>query len=363
MRIRAAVIREAGGAFSFEELELDEPKAGELLVRVVASGICSTDEAARQQHAPVPLPAVLGHEGAGIVERIGANVSAFSPGDRVCFSFSSCGCCEPCQEGKPYICEESGRLNFGGVLLDGTRRLHKGDETLSAFFGQGSFATWAVVSERNAIPVDKDIPLEVAAPFGCGIQTGAGTVLNVLDGRAGEAIAVFGMGAVGMSAIMAAALAGLNPIIAVGGNAQSLALARELGATHALNRHEVDDLARAIVALTRTGAHYSIDTTGAKPLIMSALHCLRPEGSLALLAPCEELTLDVVSDLIGPTRRILGVTEGASNPPVFIPRLLRLYREGRFPVDRIISCYPFADIDRAFADSLSGKVIKAVVQM
>jgi aryl-alcohol dehydrogenase len=363
MLIKAAVIQTAGGEFSFEELELDEPKANELLVRIVASGICSTDEAARQQHVPLPLPAVLGHEGAGIVEKVGAHVSAFAPGDHVCLSFNSCGCCEPCQDGRPYICEESGRLNFGGIYLDGTRRLHKDGEDFAAFFGQGSFATWAVVSERGAVRVDDDLPLELVAPFGCGIQTGAGTVLKVLGGGVGEALAVFGMGSVGMSAIMAAALAGLSPIIAIGGNPQSLALAQELGATHTLNRHEVGDLAAVVIALTGKGAHYSIDTSGAKPLLTSALNCLRPEGTLALLAPCADFALDVAQDLIGPTRRVVGVTEGASNPQIFIPQLLRYYREGRFPVDRILSVYPFADINRAFKDSASGRAIKAVVRM
>ncbi|MDR2672291.1 MAG: NAD(P)-dependent alcohol dehydrogenase [Coriobacteriales bacterium] len=363
MRIKAAIVKEPDGAFLIEELELDKPQPGELLVRLEAVGICATDAAARAQHVPTPLPAVLGHEGAGIVEAIGAGVSGFALGDRICLTFSSCGSCEFCLDAKPWRCEQSGRLNFGGACLDGSHRLHYGDSEVSAFFGQGSFATHAVVNFLSAVRVGNDVPPEVAAPLGCGVQTGAGTILNVLKVTPGTSISVIGMGTVGMSAVMAARLAGARPIIAVGGNAKTLELAAELGATHAINRRETADIAAAIRMITDKGTHFTLDSSGNAALITAALHGLRPNGTLALVAPCEDLHLDVFSDLIDYTRRIVGVMEGASNPKLFIPLLLDYYKAGLLPLDRIITTYPFEDIEQAFVDSQEGNVIKAVLKM
>jgi aryl-alcohol dehydrogenase len=373
MRIEAAVVREAGGDFVMEELDLASPRVGELLVQVKACGICGTDEAARQQHAPVPLPAVLGHEGAGVVLEVGEGVMGFMPGDHVCFSFNSCGHCDFCAAGKPYRCEHSTELNFGGFYADGSRRLSKqseaGKEEFPAFFGQSAFARYAVVNQRGAVRISKTVPFEYAAPMGCGLQTGAGTVFNVFKPAFGESLAVFGLGAVGFAAIMAARIMGLSPIVAIGGNEHKLALARELGATHTINRRAItgEDTATALVAEIRAnsaqGVHYSIDTSGNANLLRAALSCLRPDGTLAVMAPSEPFTLDLFADLIDTTRTITGVMEGSSIPQLLIPQLLNSYQAGRFPVDRLVSTYAFSEINQAFADLTAGRVIKAVLTM
>jgi len=348
-----------------EEVELAEPRAGELLVRLKACGICGTDEATRQGHTPLQLPAVLGHEGAGIVEAVGPGVRTFEPGDHVCLTFSSCGTCEFCLQGKPYRCELSGYLNFEGRYLDDCYRLSQNGQDLPAFFGQSSFATHVVVSERGAVKIQKDIPFAVAAPMGCGVQTGAGTVCNVFAPRFGESLAVFGIGTVSMSAIMMAKVVGCEPIIAVGGTPHTLELAQELGATHTLNWREIgaENLAEAIRSLTNKGAHYSIETSSATPLMKAAIACLRFDGVVAVMAPGEPFEVNLFTDFIDATRKLVGVMEGAALPQLLIPRLLDFYAAGRFPVDKLIKTYAFTDINQAFEDSKSGKVLKAVLVM
>ena len=242
MWIRAAVTRAKGAPFEIRQVELEPCRPDEIQVKIEAAGICHTDEAAQMQQLPVPLPAVLGHEGAGVVEAVGSAVTEFKPGDHVALSYASCGSCGPCVAGRPYACENMVGLNFMGVMPDGTRRHTLDGVRLGSFFSQSSFATRAVVKARNAVKVDRDLDLGLVAPFGCGVQTGAGIVLNSLKPEFGSSIAVFGCGTVGMSAIMAARIAGCRNIVAVGGNPRSLELALEVGATHAINRRETEDI-------------------------------------------------------------------------------------------------------------------------
>ena len=264
IKIRAAVTSEKSAPFQIQEVNLDPPKGHEILVRMVASGVCHTDAAVQHQFIPVPLPAVLGHEGAGIVEEVGSEVTEFKPGDRVGVSFGFCGVCKNCRSGHPAGCLNFNKINFGGVQPDGTTRISLPDgQKLSTMFGQSSFSSHIIVNEAAAIKVDyDDIDLGLVAPIGCGIQTGAGAVLNVLRPVFGSSIAVFGCGTVGMSAIMAAAIAGCEKIIAVGGNKKSLELALELGATHKVNRKETDDIVGTIHEITGGGCDYAIDTSG-----------------------------------------------------------------------------------------------------
>ena len=248
MRIKAAVTYEKGAPFKIDEVELDEPRFGEILVKISACGICHTDEAVQNQFIPTPLPAVLGHEGAGVVEKVGPGVMEFKPGDRVGISFGFCNSCVNCRKARPFMCKSLNKINFGGIQPDGTTRLHTVDgKDLSTFFGQSSFAEYAVVNQNHAVKIEDDsIDLGLVAPMGCGIQTGAGAVLNRLRPEFGSSIAVFGCGTVGMSAIMAAKIAGCQQIIAVGGNPKSLEMAKELGATDTVNRKEVDELVTAV---------------------------------------------------------------------------------------------------------------------
>ena len=248
MRMRGAVLETKGGAFALQDSDIDEPRADEILVKIVASGICQTDAHARDQHMPVPLPAVLGHEGAGIVERVGSAVTSLAAGDHVVLSYQSCGHCRPCLSGHAPYCLRAFDANFGAARLDGTNGLHRAGSSDGQmhghFFGQSSFATYSLVTERNAVRIPNDVPLELMAPLGCGLQTGAGAILNSLQVAAGSSVAIFGTGAVGLASVMAARLAGATNIIAVDVNTQRLALATELGATHTINAREQDIASR-----------------------------------------------------------------------------------------------------------------------
>lgn len=364
MKIRAALIENPGEDFRMETLELDSPRQGEALVRIAACGVCHTDDVARNQIIPVPLPAVFGHEGCGVIQALGPGMEDFSPGDRVLFSFGYCGTCENCRSGHPYACLENRRLNFSGEHFDGGHRLHFGGRSVSAFFGQGAFAEYAVVHRNNLIPAPTDLPLELLAPLGCGIQTGAGAVLNYLKAAPGSSILITGCGAVGLSAVMAAVIAGCGEIIACDVVPERLALAKELGASHTLNSREVGDIPKAVRALTEGyGVHYAVDCTGVGACVRTSLICVRPLGTCAVVGATQELTIHVENELMGAAKTLGGVVEGCCVPQLFIPKLLDFYRQGRFPFDKLVEFYPFEEINRAFADTKAGKVVKAVLTM
>lgn len=364
MKMRAAVTRSKGDKFVIQDVMLAEPKFDEILVRIVASGICHTDLVCRDQFIPVPLPAVLGHEGAGIVEKVGSGVTEFKPGDRVGITFASCGVCPCCKKGRPFVCKSLNAINFGGIQPDGTSRLtDENGEKLSTFFGQSSFATYAVVNQRSAIKVEyDDVDLAVIAPFGCGIQTGAGAVLNRLRPTFGSTIAVYGCGTVGMSAIMAAKIAGCSKIIAVGGNPKSLELAKELGATHTVNRKECDEVA-TVKEITDGGVDYSIDTTGVGDCVRKSLAMCDFDGTCVVVGATGDLTINVQAELMGEGKSLIGVLEGDSVPKDFLPKLIEYYHEGKFPVDKLMKIYPFEQINEAIEDTHAGKCIKAVLRM
>jgi len=362
MEIKAAVVREKG-AFVIEDLELEEPRDNEVLVRMVACGVCHTDLIARDQYVPVPLPAVLGHEGAGVVERVGSRVTKVQPGDHVAMSYLSCGSCGSCEKGAPTHCDTFMPANFSGARLDGSLTLRKGqDKVHGSFFGQSSFASHSLASERNVVKVPKDLPLEIMGPLGCGIQTGAGGVMNSLKARPGSSIAVFGAGSVGISAIMAAVVSGCTKIIAVDINDDRLTLAKEFGATHAINSAKTDPVAE-VVGITGRGLDYSLDCTGVPVVLRSAFDSLATGGVCGLIgaAPAgAEVGLTMQSVLNG--RTLMGIVEGDSVCDVFIPLLIELYRQGRFPFDRMVTFYPFEEINRAAEDSEKGKTLKAVLK-
>ncbi|MDR0839585.1 MAG: NAD(P)-dependent alcohol dehydrogenase [Oscillospiraceae bacterium] len=363
MKIKAAVVTAKGAPFQLEELELDAPKTGEVLVKIAACGVCHTDEVARQQILPVPLPAVFGHEGCGVVEEIGAGVTDFKKGDRVGFSYGYCGECEACRAGHTYGCEENRRLNFSGTQFDGTLRRTLNGEPVSSFFGQGAFATHAVVHVNNLIHIPDGVPLELTAPMGCGIQTGAGAILNYLKPPRESSVLITGCGPVGLSAVMAAKIAGCETIIACDIVDSRLALARELGATHTINSKAVDSVSDEVKKLTRIGTNYAIDCTGVSACVRQSLACVRSLGTCVILGSTQELTINVENELMGTGKTLVGLVEGCSVPQVSIPKLLDYYKQGLFPFDRLITYYDFEDIERAFEDTHSGRVIKAVLTM
>jgi aryl-alcohol dehydrogenase len=361
MQIHAALTRSPAAAFSIESVELDEPRDDEILVRMVAAGICHTDLGVKAAWPTASAPLVLGHEGAGVVEAVGSAVTSVAPGDHVLLSYRSCRSCAACAAGEVAYCERFRQLNATGVRPDGSTTMRaNGGSVHGCFFGQSSFATHALAYESNSVKVDPDLDLAVAAPLGCGIQTGAGTVLNVLRPAAGTSFAVFGAGGVGLAGLMAAVHLGLAPIIAVDPVASRRVLALELGATHALDPG-AGDVVEAIREITGGGVHSGFDTTGIPAVLAGAARALGRRGTLAAVGTGEsELTLDI-KDLIRSGKTLRGVIEGDADPHRFLPQLVKLLRQGRLPVDRLIRTYPFAQINDAVADTRSGATIKPVL--
>lgn len=364
--IRAAVVRNPGGPFVLENASLSAPRRGEVLVRVVATGMCHTDMVIRDQLYPVPLPIILGHEGSGVIETVGEGVETVVPGDHVVLTFLPCGQCRACLEGAPASCENFNAHNFAGARPDGSHACATpgGEAIHDRFFGQSSFATHAIADAQNVVKVRKDAPLELLGPLGCGIQTGAGAVLNALPVKAGSSFAVFGSGAVGLSAVMAARVAGATTIIACDIVPSRLELALEIGATHVVNSREADPVA-AIHAITGGGADVALDTTGATGVIRSAIDAIRARGTCGVVGaskPGAEILVDA-NAFMQNCKRLRGIVEGDSVPQIFIPQLVDLYMQGRFPFDRLVKFYPFDQINDAAHDSEQGGTIKPIIRI
>ncbi|MCZ4604914.1 NAD(P)-dependent alcohol dehydrogenase [Streptomyces sp. Lzd4kr] len=361
---RAAVVESGGAPFTLSDVELDEPGPHEAVVRMVATGLCHTDLGVASGALPFPLPGVLGHEGAGVVEAVGAAVTGVAPGDHVVLSFTSCGGCRDCRGGHPAYCATWLPLNLiGGRRADGTGTISRAGEDLGGhFFGQSSFAERALVDERSLVKVDPEVPLASIAPLGCGVQTGVGAVWNVLKPVTGSTVVVLGAGAVGLSAVMAAALTPATDIVAVDRVAERLSLARELGATDTIDATG-SDLAAALADITGgRGADGVVETTGNVGVLRRGVDALAARGTLVVVgAPPfgTEVALDVNGLLGG--KRVVGLTLGDAETQTLIPALVRLVKEGRLPLHRLISTYPFTDIDRAVRDMSAGKAIKPVL--
>ncbi|AIF67504.1 aryl-alcohol dehydrogenase [Terribacillus saccharophilus] len=360
MEIQAMLTNEESD-FKKQTLQLDEPKADEVLVRIVASGVCHTDATVLDGSLPVPYPAVLGHEGSGIVERVGSNVTTVEPGDHVVLGFSYCGHCDNCLEGNAGGCENMMELNFAGKNKYGVSPIHKEEQEVSQFFGQSSFATYSTVDEKNVVKIDKGADLRLLGPLGCGLMTGSGTVLNSLAPEAGTSFVVFGTGAVGLSGMMAAKIAGCYPIIAVDIHDSRLELAKELGATHTINSKN-ENPAEKIKEITGKGAHYSLETTGVPEVTLSAIRCLRVKGECATVAVGKrDLTINVTNEIMTKAVTLKGVVEGDAVPQLIIPKLVKFYQNGHFPFDKLVKFYEMDDIQQAFEDSANGSTIKPIL--
>src|SRR5512143_4031932 len=312
---------------------MEGPRDEEVLVRIVASGICHTDIDFCDGWVEADHALVLGHEGAGVVERVGKSVKRFKPGDHVVLSYQSCGRCRQCRSGHPAHCQHFYEANFGFQRLDGSNALDRSG-VRGHFFGQSSFATHSLATERNLVKVSKGLPLEVLAPLGCGVQTGAGTVINSLKVSKGASLAVFGTGAVGLAAVMAARLVGACPIIGVDRKPKRLALALQLGVTHTIDNRRQDVTAR-IAHITGRGVDYVVETTASPEMHRLAIEVLNPRGIVALL------TGESGSGSLPEGRKTIGIIQGDAIPQEFIPKLIRLYQAGRFPFDRLLKFYDF----------------------
>jgi len=364
--IKAAIVRETGGAMTIEDVTIGQPADDEVLVRIVATGICHTDISVRDQLLPMPLPAVLGHEGAGVVEAVGRSVTNVVPGDHVVMSYAYCGSCDLCHSGHPAHCENVLPQCFGGSRADGSTGItdSTGTQIHDHFIAQSSFAEYAIANTRNVEKVDKDLPLELPAPLGCGLQTGAGAVLQALKVKPGSSFVAFGLGAVGLAAVMAAKIAGATKVIAVDINPERLKMAAELGATHTINGKETDAVAK-IGEITGKGADFALEATGVPAVLRQAMDGLGIFGTCGIVgAPAlgTEVAVDVMGVMI-PGKMIKGIVQGDAVSSTFIPTLIEFYRQGRFPFDRLIKHYDFADINQAIEDSESGKTIKPVLRI
>jgi aryl-alcohol dehydrogenase len=366
MKTPAAIVLAPKAPFSFVDIDLPELGDHDVLVRIAGVGICHTDLASRDGNLGAPFPAIFGHEGAGVVVSVGRGVTKLAIGDHVVLAPDSDGTCPLCQAGDPMYCDHFTDLNLQTDINGLTAGFGNGERVHIKYFGQSSFAHLALAGERNAVKVPKDAPLSILGPLGCGIQTGAGTVMNGLRPQAGSSIVVIGSGAVGMAAIMAAAVCGCAVVIAVDRVESRLELARKLGATHGIDTSKSPDLAAAILAIVPRGADYVVDTAGVPALVEGSVGGLARLGTLGLVAvpPTPERTLNLPwLYMLLKGQKVQGFIEGNSIPDVFIPQMIALYQAGRFPFDTLISVYPFERINDAIEDQHTGKTIKAVLEM
>ena len=363
---RAAVARQTGAPLSIETISIDGIRPNELLVEIKAVGICHTDIVVLQGALSAPFPIVLGHEGVGVVSEVGAAVTSLAPGDTVVLTFDSCGVCAPCKRLSPGHCVSFFSRNFLGCRVDGSTTLGDGTSAIhGSFFGQSSFASHVLCNANNAVRVDADIPPELLAPLGCGIQTGAGAVLNSFQLRPGSSIAVIGVGAVGLAAIMAARINDASRIVACDINPARLSLATELGATDALDTTNMD-LASALRSTGLPGFDYVLDSTGNPDLIATGIEALLAGGTCGVLGAAQSSSSKIAfnyRDFLLGGKRLVGIIEGDADPKTFIPRLVQFIRDGRLPLDRIVKRYAFDDINDAIADIESGRAVKPVLMM
>ena len=368
MRIQALVVEEKDAPFEEQTIELGEPGRGEALVRIVASGVCHTDAITRAGDMPMPFPSVLGHEGAGIVERVGDGVTQVRPGDAVIIGWPSCGECRNCLDGFPRYCLRTGEAltsgrRFKGELAGQTAYSRDGSPLNGHFFGQSSFATHSITSADALVKVPDGAPLELLGPLACGLATGAGAVLNEARPRLGDSILVAGVGAVGLAAVMAARNSGVTKIITADLHDERLELATQFGATHTINSGS-SDLVEAVADITGSTVDYAFDCTGVIAVIETLAETVGMLGTLVLVggAPAgARFSVDHLRTLWG--KRIVGVLGGGGRSGQLIPALVELYEQGRFPFDRLVRYYELGQIEQALADSASGEVVKPILRM
>ena len=377
MRIRAAVLREMGAAIPYatsrplvvEEVELDPPGPGEVLVRIAAAGLCHSDLSVIDGNRPRPMPMALGHEAAGVVEALGSETGGFADdlavGDHVVMVFMpSCGHCLPCAEGRPALCEPAAAANGKGEMLAGGFRLRLDGAPLHHHLGCSAFADHAVVSRRSLVKIDKDLPLTEAALFGCAVLTGVGAVVNTARVSAGQTVAVIGLGGVGLSSLLGALAAGAAQVIGIDLSQQKLALAREIGATATVDAADADAVAK-VRELTSGGVDVAFEMAGSVRALELAYKITRRGGTTVtagLPPPDAALPVNVVN-LVGEERTLKGSYIGTCVPARDVPRYIALYKAGRLPVDRLMSgTLPLEAINEGFDRLRDGSVVRQVIQ-
>jgi alcohol dehydrogenase len=373
MRIKAAVLEQMDGRRPYaaskpllvEEADLDGPGPGEALVRIVAAGLCHSDLSVINGDRPRPLPMVLGHEAAGVIEEVGPFVDDLKRGDHVvCVFVPSCGHCNPCMEGRPALCEPGAQHNGAGDLLSGARRLHRAGKPVNHHCGVSCFAQYATVSRRSLVPVDQAAPLHIAALMGCAVLTGAGAIFNGGDVRPGGATAIVGLGGVGLAAILGAAACGAETIVALDRLDSKLGFARELGATHVFNADDPDVVGKVREA-TKGGVDAALEFAGSTKALELSYAITRRGGATitaGLPNPKAFFSLPAVS-LVAEERTLKGSYLGSGVPARDIPRFLGLYRRGKLPVEKLLTHrLALEDINEAFDRLADGRAIRQIVE-
>ena len=348
-----------------DDIEVEAPKAGELKVRMAASGVCHSDLSVQNGTIPLPPPMVLGHEGAGVVEEVGAGVTGFAPGDHVVLTFvPQCRECFFCKRGQGFMCEKSAVLNMGG-LLDGTKRLSSGGQPLAQMAGCGTFSEVSVVPSISAIKIEKDVPLTSAALIGCGVQTGVGAALNTANIRKGDTVAVVGCGGVGLNAIQGARIAGAERIIAIDMIEGKLQMAKEFGATDFVNASDGDPVTQVNQLTSGMGADVAFEVIGLGPTIEQAMNMTRRGGETILVGVPRidvNLNLNPAFSLIYTAKTIKGCWYGSTNAHEDVPMLLDLYKKGELKLDELISREIGVDqVNEAFDAMKAGEVARSVI--
>lgn len=372
MKVRAAVLREMGlpapyatsKPLRIEEVELAAPGPGELLVKISAAGLCHSDLSVIDGQRPRVMPMVLGHEAAGIVVETGPDTPGFAKGDQVVFAFvPSCGHCDPCASGRAALCEPGAKANTAGTLLSGAHRWHGArQETLNHHLGVSAFAEMTVVSARSAVRIEQPLPPQIAALFGCAVMTGVGAVVNTAQVRPGESVVIFGLGGIGLAALLGAVAAGANPIVAVDVVPAKLELAKSLGATHVIAANA--DTVAAVREATRGGADHAIETVGHEQVLVQAYQATRRGGAtitVGLPHPQKMFSIPAVS-LVAEERTIKGSYMGSAVPSRDLPRYIALYRAGRLPVDRLLThTLRLDELNAGFDRLAQGEAVRQVV--
>ena len=372
MKIRAAVLDEMGASAPYaqskplkiETIELDPPGPGEILVKIAAAGLCHSDLSVIEGNRPRPMPMALGHEAAGVVEEVGPGVDDLEKGDHVVMVFvPSCGHCLPCSEGRPALCEPGAAANGAGTLLSGGKRLHRNGQDINHHLGVSGFAEYATISRRSCVKVDRELPLDEAALFGCAVLTGVGAVINTAKVPAGTTVAVVGLGGVGLSSILGAVASGASRVVAVDLSDEKLGLARQLGATDTFNAGS-PDAANEIREAVKGGVEYAFEMAGSVRALDLAYKITRRGGTTVtagLPPPTHTLALSPVN-LVAEERTLKGSYIGTCVPVRDLPRYVDLYRRGKLPVDRLMSKHlRLEEINEGFDLLAQGKVVRQVV--
>jgi S-(hydroxymethyl)glutathione dehydrogenase/alcohol dehydrogenase len=364
MQVKAAVHYEAGHGVEIEMLDLEEPRTHEVRIRYVGSGVCHSDLHHIQGLVPHPSPVVYGHEGAGIVEAVGPDVSNVQVGDHVLTAYiPSCGRCYYCTIGRPNLCELRDKPRH--LLLDGTSRFKKGSQPIFQYLQLGTYAEKATVPDVSVVPIRKDAPLEVVCLVSCGVMTGAGSIINRAQVRPGSTVAVFGCGGIGLNAIQAAALVGASKIVAVDVFDQKLEWAKEFGATHTVNARQVEDPVAAVKEICgRDGADYAIEAVGIQSTMEQAFHSVHRGGTAVMIGvPPDGMRLSIDPSMLLAERVLTGTTFGSTRQRVDLPMIVDMFMDGKYRLRELISReIDLEDLNDAYDRLLRGEVKRSVVR-